>query len=126
MSAVNTYHYQERTETAKAYISLPLTVEAQPERELDHLLAELSPDKPWLDRQIAAKKIGQMRSSDALPTLLAALPVDPFWMVRCSIIQALEMISDPVAVHTLQEVAESDEFLVVRSYAAKAVERLSQ
>lgn len=125
MSAVNTYQYQERTETAKAYISLPLTVEFQPERELDHWLAELSPDKPWLDRQIAAKKIGQMRSSDALPTLLAALPVDPFWMVRCSIIQALEMINDPIAIPSLREVAESDGFQVVRSYAVKAIEMLS-
>ena len=126
MSAVNTYQYQERTETAKEYISLPLTVEVQTERELDYLLAELSPDKPWLDRQIAAKKIGKMRCSEALPMLIAALPVDPFWMVRCSIIQAIEMICDPVAIPSLQEVAESDEFQVVRSYAAKAVERLSR
>ena len=125
MSAVNTYQYQERTETAKEYISLPLTVEVQTERELDYLLAELSPDKPWLDRQIAAKKIGKMRCLEALPTLIAALPVDPFWMVRCSIIQAIEMICDPVAIPSLQEVAESDGFQVVRSFAAKAVERLS-
>ncbi len=125
MCAVNISQYRERVDISDAYLSLPLTVEVQPVRELDNLLAELSPDKPWFDRQIAAKKIGQMHCSDALPTLLTALPMDPFWMVRCSIIQALEVIGDPLAIPTLLDVAENDGFQVVRSYAEKAVERLS-
>ena len=108
-----------------AFATLPLIVEVQPDRELDKLLAALSPDTHWGDRQIAAKKLGYMRSPEALPGLLAALPADPFWMVRCAIIQALERIGDPGAIPTLRGVAISDRFQVVRSHAAKAIERLS-
>jgi len=103
----------------------PFVVVTQPDPELDKLLADLSPDTSWGDRQIAAKKLGNMRSQKALPELLAALPTDPFWMVRCAMIQALEMIGDPGAIPTLREVAQNDSFQVVRSYAAKAIERIS-
>jgi HEAT repeat protein len=107
-------------------LDLPVAVEVQPDRELDRLLADLTPDTPWGDRQIAAQKLGRMRCVEALPGLLSALRADPFWMVRCAIIQALEMIADPQAIPTLQQVAEMDSFQVVRSYAFKAVERLSR
>ena len=107
------------------FTTLPLAIEVQPDHRVVKLLADLSPDTPWGDRQIAARKLGSMRSPEALPGLLDSLPADPFWMVRCTIIQALEMIGDPEAIPTLQEVAESDGFQVVRSYAAKAIERLS-
>jgi HEAT repeat protein len=107
------------------FTTLPLAIEVRPDPRLAQLVADLSPDIPWGDRQIAAKKLGYMRSPEALPGLLDALPADPFWMVRCTIIQALEMIGDPEAIPTLQEVAENDGFQVVRSYAAKAIERLS-
>ena len=90
------------------------------------MLADLSPDTPRGDRQMAAQKIGSLRNPEALPGLLAALATDKFWMVRCAIIQALDMIGDPGAIPTLQEAAICDNFQVVRSYAAKAVERLSQ
>jgi HEAT repeat protein len=103
----------------------PLEVEVQTDRELDHLLADLSPETPWGERKIAAKKIGYTRNPAALPGLLHALPSDPFWMVRCAMIQALERIGDPGAIPTLREVAESDGFQVVRSHAKKAIERLS-
>jgi hypothetical protein len=104
--------------------SLPAS-EVQRNRKLERLLAYLSPDASWGDRQIAAKKLGYMRCREALPGLLAALPADPFWMVRCSIIQALEKIGDPRAIPTLREVAVNDRFQVVRSYATKAIEKLS-
>lgn len=125
MLAVNIKQNKERVDTLSTFSTLPISIEVQLDSELDKLLARLSPGSSWGERQIAAKKIGQMRRSEALPTLLAALPVDPFWMVRCSIIQALEMIGDPVAIPILQDVAESDGFLAVRTYAKKAVERLS-
>jgi HEAT repeat protein len=105
-------------------LDLPMTGEAHPDRALDGLLADLSPDTPWGERQIAARKLGAMRCSEALPWLLTALPEDPFWMVRCAIIQALEMLDDPQAIPILREVAANDRFQVVRSYASKAIERL--
>jgi len=104
---------------------LLIGVEVQPEPKIKALLADLTPDMPWGQRQIAAKRLGHLRSTEAVPGLLATLPVDPFWMVRCAIIQALELIGDPGAIPTLREVAKNDGFQVVRSYAAKAIERLS-
>ena len=121
------YEYQQTEVDARnLFTTLPLADEIRPNRELENLLANLSPETPWGDRQLAAKKIGSTHNPEALPALLAALPVDPFWMVRCDIIQALERIGDPGAIPTLQMVAQSDGFQLVRSYAAKAVERLSQ
>jgi HEAT repeat protein len=104
---------------------LLIAVEVQPEPKIKTMLAELTPDTPWGQRQIAAKRLGHLRSTEAAPGLLATLPVDPFWMVRCAIIQALEMIGDPRAIPTLQEVAKNDGFQVVRAYATKAIERLA-
>ena len=107
------------------YTSFPLALGIQPDLKLYGLLADLSPDTSWGDRQIAAKRLGEMGDPRALPGLLDALPGDPFWMVRCAIIQALERIGDPEAIPTLRMVADSDGFQVVRAYAAKAIERLS-
>jgi HEAT repeat protein len=121
--------YDQQTQVANNWnnlTSLPLIFEIPQDREINKLLSKLSPDTPWGDRQIAAKKLGSMRSQDAIPGLLAVLPTDPFWMVRCSIIQALEMIGSPEAIPTLKTVAKNDGFQVVRSYATKAIERLSQ
>jgi HEAT repeat protein len=101
--------------------ALPLAVEVKTDDKTDGLLRNLSPDAPWGDRQTAAKKLGYMRSQEALPVLLDVLPTDPFWMVRCSMIQALERIGDPAAIPTLQKVAKRDRFKVVRSHAAKAI-----
>ena len=96
----------------KTYASLPLALAVQPDIKLYSLLAELSPDTSWGQRQIAAEKLGQMGDPQAIPGLLAALPRDSFWMVRCAIIQALEKIGDPVAIPTLREVATQDGFQV--------------
>jgi HEAT repeat protein len=105
--------------------TLPPATQYQPDQKLKALLADLSPEKPWGEREIVAKKIGYMRSSEALPGLLAALQTDPFWMVRCAIIQALERIDDPRAIPTLREIARNDSFHVVREYAVTAIERIS-
>lgn len=105
--------------------SFMVGIEFQTDPELSALLSALSPETPWGDRQIAAKKIGYLRDPNALPWLLAALPADPFWMVRIAIIQAIELIGDPRAIPALQQIAEKDDFKVVRSYAIKAEERLS-
>lgn len=110
----------------KTMTTFPLTVQVQPEREIDVLLAELSPAVSWGSRQIAAKKLGFMRASEALPVLTGTLLADPFWMVRTAIIQAMEMIGDPAAIPALEEAARNDRFQVVRSYAKKAIERLSK
>ena len=126
MLAVNINQRSQVVDKMNPFTTLPLAIGVQPDHKLHKLLAELSPDTSWGHRQIAAKKLGYMRSSEALPGLLAALQTDPFWMVRCAIIQALERIGDPGATSTLREIAKSDGFQVVRSYAAKAVERLSQ
>jgi len=109
-------------EVRNIFGSLP---EIRQENELDFLLDQLSPDISWGERKAAAKRIGALQNSEALPALFAALPVDRFWMVRCEIIQALERIADPAAVPVLQSVAANDGFKVVREYAAKAAERLS-
>ena len=113
-------------ERLPSFVSLPPGVEIRPDRQLDILLADLSPDTPWGRRKVAAQKLGCQRDPAALPGLLAALPADPFWMVRCAIIQALQQIGDPAAITTLRKVARFDAFQIVRSYAAKAVERLDQ
>ena len=124
MLPVNAYQHPEVADRKAKLTVFPLVIETQPKRDLDVLLTNLTPDTPWGERQIAAKKLGNMRDPEALPGLLAALPNDPFWMVRCAIIQALEMIDDSGAIPTLREVAENDSFQVVRAYAAKAIERL--
>jgi HEAT repeat protein len=119
----------QHTETVEkniTFATLPLEIEALPDHKLNALLADLSPETPWGDRQAAARKLGYMRNPEALPGLLAALPTDPFWMVRCAIIQAIECIGDSGAIPNLRETAKSDSFQVVRSYAATAIERLSQ
>jgi len=100
-------------------------IQTLPDEKLDRLLAQLSPEISWGDRQAAAKKIGNLRNPYAVPGLLAALEMDPFWMVRCTIIQSLEKIGDPGAIPALLDTAERDGFQVVRSYAAKSVGRLS-
>jgi HEAT repeat protein len=125
MSQANVDQYPEIVGEMKIFTTLPVAIEALPNREVGKWLAELAPDTAWGDRQIAAKNLGYMGSSEALPGLLNALSVDPFWMVRCTIIQALERIGDPAAIPTLREVVKNDGFQVVRSYAAKAIERLS-
>ena len=126
MLAVNFDQNPQVVDQMNPLIAFPVAVEVQPDAKLGKFLADLSPDIPWGDRQMAAQKLGYMRSPDALPGLLDALPADPFWMVRCAIIQALEMIGDPRAIPTLREAANSDGFQAVRSHAAKAIERLSQ
>ena len=118
MFTVNTYQFPN------TFTKFPAVIDVQPEPKLEALLANLTSDTPWGERQIAAKKLGYMRNPEALPGLLTALPTDPFWMVRCAIIQALEMIGDPGAIPTLQKVAKNDSFQIVRAYAEKAIERL--
>ena len=124
MYPVNVYPRPEAANKTNVFTAFPQVLETHPERELDALLANLTHDTPWGERQIAARKLGYMREQEALQGLLAALPTDPFWMVRCAIIQALELIGDPGAIPTLREVAKNDGFQVVRAYAGKAIERL--
>jgi HEAT repeat protein len=125
MYPVKTRQEIEVVECLNKYASLPLVVVTYSESEFENLVSKLSPEVPWSERQIAANRLGDLRSQEALIALLNALPVDPFWMVRCAIIQALERIGSPCAVPVLQDVAQNDDFHIVRSYAAKAVERLS-
>lgn len=125
MHPVIDYQHPKLVEVMNAFTALPIEVEVHPNRKIAQLLADLSPETPWGDRKIAARKLGNLRDSDALPGLLSTLQVDPFWMVRCTIIQALEMIGDPAAIPTLRDVACNDGFQVVRSHASKAIERLS-
>jgi HEAT repeat protein len=104
----------------------PARAVVQRDLQVVELLADLSPEVAWGDRQRAARRLGNMRSREALPELLTALGQDPFWMVRHTIIQALEKIGDPAAIPALQDAARNDGFLTVRSYAEKAVTILSQ
>jgi HEAT repeat protein len=114
-----------QTVTGRARLAAaPLLVEYQREDRLQGLLADLAADRPWGQRQRAARKLGYMGEQAALPALLAALPGDPFWMVRCAMIQALEKIGDPRAVPTLRRVQAGDRFQVVRAHAAKAANTL--
>jgi len=110
----------------KLMTAYSLSVQVHPDRNFDNLLSELSPETPWGKRQLAARKLGNMRDREALPMLLSVLLTDPFWMVRTAIIQALEMIGDPAAIPALEEAVKRDSFQVVRSYAAKAIERLTK
>lgn len=125
MFTVDFFQTPEVADKPIAVTEFPLVVEVLDDPELAKLVANLSPETPWANRQNAARKLGYMHSQEAVPALLAALPTDPFWMVRCAIIQALELIGDPAAIPTLQAAAVSDSFQVVRSYAAKTIERLS-
>jgi hypothetical protein len=125
MLQTDTLQYRQTVPQLDVYSSPPALV-VQPDIKLYALLADLSPERPWGERKMAAKKLGYLRDPDAVPGLLDALPSDPFWMVRCAIIQALEMIGDRSVLPTLLEVAENDGFQVVRSHAAKAIQRLSQ
>jgi HEAT repeat protein len=125
MFTVNNNQSLEVVNEIHTAATLPPVSEDQIDQKLKALLAELSPRKPWGDREIAAKRLGYLRSREALPVLLSALQTDSFWMVRCAIIQALERIDNPEAIPTLREVAKNDGFHVVREYAEKAIERLS-
>jgi HEAT repeat protein len=126
MILLNSNQQPEYFDRTTPFAILPPEFETQPRRQANKLLAALSPDTPWGERQIAASRLGNMRSREALPGLLAALPADPFWMVRCAIIQALEKIDDSRAIPTLRQVAQNDGFQVVRSCAATAIARLSR
>ena len=125
LPANNTNQTVDIADPMDTYTTLPLALVVQPDLKLYELLADLSPDRSWGVRKAAAQKLGDMRNSQALPSLLHAVLVDPFWMVRCAIIEALEKIGNTSAITVLQKVAESDSFQAVRSYAAKAIERLS-
>ena len=126
MLAANVVRNPQVVEQLNPFIAFPTVVEVQIDPEVSRLLANLSPQTPWGERQLAAKKLGSLRNPQALPGMLAALAVDPFWMVRSAIIQALVMIGDPGAIPALQEVAVGDNFQAVRSHAAKAVVKLSR
>lgn len=119
-------NYDQNLQVVESPLTLtfrPAQNKPQPEQQY---LAELSPDQSWGIRKNAAKRLGYMKSQEALDGLLSALPCDPFWMVRCEIIQALERIGDPKAVPALTATAREDSFQVVRSYAATAIKRLSR
>ncbi len=122
ISTVNTIHPIEHI----IHTKFTLTFEEKADHRVERNLADLSTEIPWGSRQAAAKKLGSLRDSAAVPGLLTALQTDDFWMVRCAIIQALEKIADPRAIPVLLLVSQQDNFQVVRSYANKAVERLSQ
>ena len=121
-----TIQYPESVDEIQATTAFPLSIEVLPDREIEQLVANLSPQVPWGVRQNAAKRLGCKKDPAAVPALLQVLPTDPFWMVRCAVIQALERIGDPNAIPTLQKVVQNDSFQVVRSYAVKAIERLSR
>jgi HEAT repeat protein len=109
----------------EAEVQFPLSKQADMDSEVKKNLTQLGPEIPWGERQIAAKRLGNLKEPIAIPGLLAALQTDKFWMVRCAIIQALEKIADPCAIPVLVLVSQQDSFQVVRSYASKAIERLS-
>jgi HEAT repeat protein len=125
MYQMNIDQNKEVMDQLGTFASVHVAIEVQMNDRAEELLTQLSPENPWGDRQMAARELGYMGCSEAVPALLNALPNDSFWMVRCAIIQALERIGDPGAISTLRDVAERDGFRVVRSYAAKAIERLS-
>ena len=110
----------------EAEIRIPLIFQEDMDPRIEINLAKLAPEIPWGERQIAAKKLGNLKDPAAIPGLLSALEYDNFWMVRCAIIQALEKIADPYAIPVLISVSQQDSFQVVRSYAAKAIQRLSR
>ena len=126
MFQVMNNQYPEAVEEIQAFTTFPLSIEVLPGRDIETLIANLSPQVPWGQRQRAAKRLGSKKALAAVPALLKVLPTDPFWMVRCAVIQALERIGDPNAIPTLQKVVQNDSFQVVRSYAVKAIERLSR
>jgi HEAT repeat protein len=105
--------------------AIPKEAEIDPDRDLNTLLANLDPNRPWRERQLAARQLGNLANPQALPAMLHALPTDPFWVVRCALIQALEIIGDAAAIPTLQEVAITDDFEVVQGYAVGAIEKLA-
>jgi len=125
MFQTNLNQHTEVFQKMNPFWELPVTNKVQPDTKVKQLLADLSPDVSWGDRQMAARKLGTLGCPEAVPGLLEVLPADSFWMVRCAIIQALERIGDAGAIPALRDLAETDGFQVVRSYAAKAVERLS-
>ena len=110
------------TLTWKVY---PSSDSGKTDPNVQSLLRELSPNKSWGERKIAAKKLGYLGNPDAVPGLIAVLQEDHFWMVRCAIIQALELIGDHRSIPALREAAQKDGFQIVRSYASIALERLS-
>lgn len=112
--------------TSSMKIDLTAVEVSQPDLELANLIAGLDPSNSWGDRQMAAKKLGNLRNAEAVPALLYTLTTDRFWMVRSAIIHALIMIGDREAVPALMQVSETDEFMTVRSYAVKAVAKLSE
>jgi HEAT repeat protein len=116
---------QEGVDMVNTEVTSPEAKAGAHNNRLDALLAVLASNRPWGDRELAAKELGYSRNPEALPALEAALVTDSFWMVRCAIVQAIERIGDPRAIPTLQHVADEDNFHVVREYAAKAIERLA-
>jgi hypothetical protein len=58
MLTVNTYQRPIVADKENKFPTFPPVIKAQPDRELETLLANLAPDTPWGERQIAAKKLG--------------------------------------------------------------------
>ena len=88
MYPVNVYPRPEAANKTNVFTAFPQVLETHPERELDALLANLTHDTPWGERQIAARKLGYMREQEALPGLLAALPTNSqrtSWMEKALI-----------------------------------------
>ncbi|MFC2028843.1 HEAT repeat domain-containing protein [Chloroflexota bacterium] len=125
MNANSTYEISLAIERQLYPAEFPLLLKVWSESEVDQQLARLTPETPWGERQVAARRLGELRNPQALAGLLKALLNDDFWMVRCSLIHALEMIADKNSIPTLREVARNDSFQAVRSYAEKAIQRIS-
>lgn len=112
------------TNQTEIFAAPALSYELKTDDILTHLLTTLFTNPSWFERQVAAKKLGDMAGDEAAVGLIEALPNDPFWMVRCAIVQSLERIGNTDSVPALQAVADCDQNNIVRQYAAAAVQRL--
>ena len=56
----------------------PISEEIQLDPEVQRIACNLSQDKPWGERKLAAQKLGRTRKKEAVPWLLSVLSTDPF------------------------------------------------
>jgi len=100
--------------------------DAQLKNGATDLILKLSQSKSWGERQEAAKKLGEMKITEAVPELSSVLLKDSFWMVRYAAVQALIMIGDSKAIPSLTSASMNDNYQVVRSFAEKAICKINQ
>ncbi len=86
MLALNVIQNPQIAEKLNPFIHFPTGADIHKDPKVVALLVDHSPDTLRGERQMAARKYGNLRNPVALPALSASLGTFTFWLMRCIII----------------------------------------